>query len=197
MVRTLLAVSVLILSSAAAMAHNHGDQADATPIIEAGTMAPEFSAVTAAGQDVGFADISGVNGAVVVFSRSLDWCPFCKAQAIELEGVKADLEAVGWSLNLITYDAPDTLAEFASDEALTYTFLSDTESVMIDAFGLRNMDVKAGSRFDGIPHPAIVFISADGKIAGIQKEDGYRDRPPTEGVPVFAAQINQGALAAE
>ena len=67
---------------------------------------------------------------------------------------------------------------------------------MIDAFGLRNTEVTAGSRFDGIPHPAIIYIKADGEVAGVQKEEGYRDRPPTEGIPQLVGLINQGAPAA-
>lgn len=193
MVRSLIAASALILSGAAAMADDHGDGTSPMVCVEAGTMAPEFSAVTAAGETVDLAGISGENGAVVVFSRSLDWCPFCKAQALELETIKADLEAAGWTMNIITYDSPDLLAEFAAESELTYTFLSDTDSAMIDAFGLRNTDVTAGSRFDGIPHPAIVYIRANGEVAGVQKEDGYRDRPPTAGIPELVNLINQGA----
>jgi len=131
-----------------------------------------------------------------VFSRSLDWCPFCKAQALELETVKADLAAEGWTLNLITYDSPETLAGFAEEKALTYTFLSDTGSATIDAFGLRNTEMPAGSRFDGVPHPAIVYIKADGEVAGVQKEEGYKTRPPTEGIPQLVSLINQGAPSA-
>ena len=197
MVRSLLAASALVLSSAAAMAHNHGEGETSSMVcVEAGTMAPEFSAVTAAGETVDLAGISGENGAVVVFSRSLDWCPFCKKQALELETVTAELAEAGWTMNIITYDSPEILADFSSENELTYNFLSDTDSAMIDAFGLRNTEVTAGSRFDGIPHPAIVYIKADGEVAGVQKEEGYRDRPPTEGIPQLVGLINQGAAVA-
>ena len=196
MIRTLITASVFALSGAAALAQQVDDGTTSMVCVEAGTMAPEFGAVTASGETVDLAGISGENGAVVVFSRSLDWCPYCKAQALELETVKADLEAAGWSLNLITYDSPETLTAFASERELTYTFLSDTDSAMIDAFGLRNTDVPAGSRFDGIPHPAIIYIKADGVVAGVQKEEGYKDRPPTEGIPQLVGLINQGAPAA-
>ncbi len=196
MVRSLIVASALALSSAAALAQHADDGTTSMVCVEAGTVAPEFGAVTAAGQSVNLAGISGENGAVIVFSRSLDWCPYCKAQALELETVKAELESAGWSLNLITYDSPETLTAFATERALTYTFLSDTDSAMIDAFGLRNTDVPAGSRFDGIPHPAIVYIKADGEVAGVQKEEGYKDRPPSQGIAQLVTLINQGAPAA-
>ncbi len=194
MIRTLITASALVLSGAAAIAQDDGTTS--MICVEAGTVAPEFGAVTSAGETVDLAGISGENGAVVVFSRSLDWCPYCKAQALELETVKGALETAGWTLNLITYDSPETLTDFATERGLSYTLLSDTDSAMIDAFGLRNTDVTAGSRFDGIPHPAIVYIRADGEVAGVQKEDGYKDRPPTEGIPQLVALINQGAPSA-
>ena len=196
MVRTLLIGGLLILSGAAAAAQHNDDGTTSYVCVEAGTMAPEFSAVTMSGDTVGLAEITGEQGAVLVISRSLDWCPYCKAQALELETIKADLADAGWSLNLMTYESPEALAEYAADLNLTYTILSDTNSAMIDAFGLRNTNVTAGSRFDGIPNPAIVYIKADGEVAGVQKEERYQDRPPTDGIPQLIALINQGAPAA-
>ena len=193
MFRSLMAASALLLTGATAFADDDSAETSNMVCVEAGTRAPAVAALTVSGDAVDLAGITGENGAVLVFSRSLDWCPYCKAQALELETVKADLEAAGWSLNLITYDSPETLAGFASEKSLTYTLLSDTESATIDAFGLRNTEVSAGSRFDGIPHPAIVYIRANGEVAGVQKEEGYKDRPPTEGIPQLVSLINQGA----
>lgn len=197
MFRSLIAASTLMLTGAAAFADDESVETSNMVCVEAGTNAPAVAALTASGDAVDLAGITGENGAVLVFSRSLDWCPYCKAQALELETVKADLEAAGWSLNLITYDSPETLAGFASEKSLTYTLLSDKESATIDAFGLRNTEVPAGSRFDGIPHPAIVYIRANGEVAGVQKEEGYKDRPPTEGIPQLVTLINQGAPVAQ
>lgn len=196
MLRSILTASALLMTGAAAFADQDDDGTTAMICVEAGTQAPTFSAVTSAGDTVEFADISGENGAVIVFSRSLDWCPYCKAQALELETVKADLEAEGWTLNLITYDDPAILAAYSADKSLTYTFLSDTDSAMIDAYGLRNTNMKAGSRFDGVPNPAIVFVKADGEVAGVQKEEGYKNRPPSAGIPQLVSLINQGAPSA-
>ncbi|MCR9196866.1 MAG: peroxiredoxin family protein [Hyphomonas sp.] len=196
MIRTLLTASAFILSGAAAMAEEVEGATTSMICVEAGTMAPPFAAVTASGDTVDLAAITGEKGAVIVFSRSLDWCPYCKAQALELETVTAELAEAGWSMNLITYDSPEILTEFKSDHALSYTFLSDTNSAMIDAFGLRNKDVPAGSRFDGIPNPAIIYIKADGEVAGVQKEDRYQDRPATGSIPELVNVINQGAPSA-
>lgn len=191
MIRTLLAASTLALTLPVAMAQNDAATMTETqigPVI--GAPAPAFTATTSVGVSVDFAAISGTNGAVLVFSRSLDWCPYCKKQAIELETIAAEMDTAGWPLTLVTYDPTDTLASFASDKALSYTLLSDADSSMIDAFGLRNTEMKAGSRFDGIPHPAIVFISKDGTVRAVQREEGYKNRTPTEGLPQIVALMD-------
>ena len=122
---------------------------------------------------------------------SLDWCPFCKKQALELKGVAGEMDASGWPISLITYDPVETLAAYGETEAINYTLLSDTGSTMIDAFGLRNTEVTAGSRFDGIPHPAIVFVDRDGTVLEVLREDGYRDRPDSELLPEAGARLTQ------
>lgn len=190
MFRSLALASVLFTLTGTAIAETKPDPALMALCPEVGTPAPAFDAVTRDGIAVNIADISGPGGAVIVFSRSLDWCPYCKTQAIDLKTVAKSLEAEGWPLSLITYDSPETLAAFGDENSLNYTLLSDTNSAMIDAFGLRNSDIPEGSRFDGIPHPAIVFVGADGMIKGVQKEDGYKDRPPTEGIPQLVMLLN-------
>ena len=155
-----------------------------------GTPAPAFSAITWDGIALTLDDITGPGGAVLVFSRSLDWCPYCQAQAIDLTSVAETLDTQGWPLSLISYDPPETLARFGDHNSVNYTLLSDSHSAMIDAFGLRNKDVPEGSRFDGIPHPAIIFIGSDGLIKGVQKEQDYKDRPPTEAIPQLVTLLN-------
>jgi len=191
MIKITLAAAALVFAAPFALAEETAP-AEMTmsggPVI--GELAPTFAAITSAGEAVDFAAISGANGAVIVFSRSLDWCPYCKKQALELEGVADELAAAGWDLSLITYDSPETLTAFGTEKSLTYTLLSDMDSAMVDAFNLRNTEVTPGSRFDGIPYPAIVFISADGMVRGIQKEDGYKIRPPVEGLVQFVTELN-------
>lgn len=196
MIRTLLAVSAIIFSPVA-IAQQSIDPASTNPgaahlCPTVGTAAPEFSAKTRDGIEVNLADISGQGGAVIVFSRSLDWCPYCTKQALELKTIADQLDADGWPLSLLTYDSVEVLDTYAEENKINYTLLSDANSAMIDAFELRNTDMTPGSRFDGIPHPAIVFIGADGNIVGVQKEEGYKDRPPTEGIPQLIMLLNQG-----
>ena len=149
---------------------------------DVGAPAPTFSAVTSGGEPVDFAAITGEAGTVLVFSRSLSWCPFCKTQATDLVATSGDIAQMGWTLSIVTYDEPSVLAKFASQNGVNYALLSDTDSAMIDAFGLRNMDVTPGGRFDGIPHPAIVLIGSDGIVKAVLSEEGIQNRPSAEAI---------------
>ena len=155
-----------------------------------GTQAPTLTALDSEGQVVTLETLTGENGVALVFFRSADWCPFCKNQLKDLEAAVAPLEEAGWALAGISYDPVKTLSQFKADEGLSYTLLSDTESAMIDAFGLRNTEIPEGSRFDGIPHPAIVYLRPDGRVAAILREEGYRDRPAVDVVIESAGYLN-------
>ncbi|MEM7492121.1 MAG: peroxiredoxin family protein [Pseudomonadota bacterium] len=153
---------------------------------EIGSAAPAITAVRADGTATDLAGISGSNGAVLVFSRSLDWCPFCKTQANDLNNIATQLADAGYPLSLVTYDSTDILSAYAQTEGLSYTLLSDADSAVIDGFNLRNADVPADSRFDGIPHPAVIFVGTDGTVQATLREEGYRTRPSND---VILAQV--------
>lgn len=192
MIRALVtAIAALTLTTPALAGHHEEGEAEMAHIGPmTGFDASGFTALTPTGEAITLADISGENGAVLVFSRSLDWCPFCQKQSIDLIEATEPLAELGWDLNLITYDSPGILAAYASEKGIPYQLLSDTDSAMIDAFHLRNTDVPAGSRYDGIPHPAIIFISPEGEVKAMLREEGYRDRPPVPLVLETATDLN-------
>ena len=80
----------------------------------------------------------------------------------------------------VSYDPVETLARYKADKSLSYALLSDEGSAAIKAFNLLNTDAKPGSRFEGIPHPAIVFVNADGYVAKTLREEGYKVRPAVD-----------------
>ena len=202
MIRTMSLASLIALLPAAAGAQGADEAALAAKSAEAertaaeamrvgplvGQPAPIVSLVGPDGT-VSLADLAGEKGTVVAFFRSADWCPFCKKQLIELEGAAAPLADGGWTLIGVSYDSPETLAGFKADKGLSYGLYADPGSAAIDAFHLRNHEVEAGSRFDGIPHPAIVFIGADGEVKAVMREEGYKVRPSVESVLAMAAAL--------
>ena len=197
MIRTLSLASVFALLPVAAGAQGatkealNAKAAEAEKAIEVqtetpdiglpdGAEAPEVSLVDTARAAQTFATLAGSKGTAVAFVRSADWCPFCKKQLIDLDAAAAPLAEAGWTLVAVSYDPVETLAGFKADKGLSYELLSDEGSVAIRAFNLLNADMKPGSRYEGIPHPAIVFIGADGTIKQTLREDGYKTRPAVD-----------------
>ena len=203
MIRTASLASLLAMLPAAAVAQEPSDAALSAKAAEAeraamaeemrvgpvvGQPAPAVSVVGPEGT-VSFTDLAGEKGTVVAFFRSADWCPYCKKQLIDLKEAAAPLGEAGWTLVGVSYDSPETLADFKAAKGLPYGLYSDTGSAAIDAFDLRNQDVPAGSRYDGIPHPAIVFIAADGTVKAVMREEGYKNRPPVDAILEMAAAL--------
>lgn len=155
-----------------------------------GAKAPAFSVVDTAGKTRTLASIAGARGATVVFVRSADWCPFCKTQLKNLNEVAAELDTLGWPMVAISYDSTEVLAGFATANGLGYPLMSDVGSKAIDAFGIRNESVSASPRFNGIPHPIILFIAKDGTVKAKLYEEAYQKRPPSELVVATAKRLN-------
>ena len=144
-----------------------------------GAKAPAFSLISNSGEPRTFETLKGRRGLVLVFVRSADWCPFCKVQLQDLNSVAKDLDALGWPMVSVSYDPTETLERFSTANKLDYPLLSDPGSKAIDAFGIRNESVKGSARFNGIPHPLIIFIGADGTVKAKLYEQRYQDRPPS------------------
>lgn len=142
---------------------------------------------TGAAED--FDSLVGKNGMALFFVRSLDWCPYCRLQALEVAKRAEDFTSRGLSIVFISYDSVEKLAMFDRKWEVSPTLLSDPGSKIIDAFGIRNEQHKPGSRAYGIPHP-IVFIVAPDKtiLAKLYEKDyltndkSYRERPEVDAI---------------
>lgn len=120
--------------------------------------------------------IMGPQGAMLVFSRSADWCPYCKTQIIELQGRLAELKAKGLGLAVITYDSPAVLADFSTRRSITFPLLSDPGSETIKAFGILNTTVEEKSTSVGIPFPGTFIVNRAGVVTARFFEDAYQER---------------------
>lgn len=134
-----------------------------------------------------FEEAMGEDGATIVFVRSVDWCPFCKRQVMELSAEAAAFADEGRPLIFVSYDSEEMQASFAETMKLDTDFIADEGSKIIMAFGLLNEDHRPGSRVYGIPHPAVFIVDADGVVLAKLYEDdyatnkkSYRDRPAVE-----------------
>lgn len=142
-----------------------------------GAAIPAINVVDVAGAPHSARSLMGKSGVTLVFYRSADWCPFCKLQLKNLNEVAKDMEAAGWPMVGVSYDPAPTLAAFSTTNALTYPLMTDPKSAAIDALGIRNASTKGSARFDGIPHPIILFVGKDGTVKAKLYEEAYQKRP--------------------
>ncbi len=190
-VATLIA-AMLLATPALAQQTPPPDTADAPrtgigPVV--GQPAPALDMVEAVGIEDSL--VPGRNGTIIVFFRSADWCPYCKAQLLELNPATSTLAAAGWQLAALSYDSPAVLEAFATEQGIEFALLSDQGSEAIRAFNLFNDEMQPASRAYGIPHPAVVFIRNDGTVAAVLREQGYKTRPSVDSILETATLLNE------
>lgn len=131
---------------------------------QVGEKIPEFSLPDAFGRAHTFSSLAGPKGATIVFFRSADWCPPCKAHLIELQGHLERLRRDGLSVFAISYDSPAILAEFAKRHAITFPLLSDAGSVVIKRFGVLDAHAWEGTARYGVPYRGTIVVNRDGVV---------------------------------
>lgn len=155
-----------------------------------GSPMPDFRLADADGGMQTLADIAGENGTVIYFNRSLDWCPFCQTQTMEVNAAASRFAALGYGVVTITYDSVDILQAFAERRSISITLLSDPDSSLVDALDIRDpVYTDPGSMAYGVPYPITFIVGPDGMIEGkywhepgYGDERGYRQRITVEDV---------------
>lgn len=165
-----LAVSLLLPMAAGAAAWDVGPAVGAT--------VPALHATDAKGAAVSLRELSGKNGLVLVFFRSAKWCPYCQKQLMDLKDAPGPLAQRGYRLAAIGYDPADVLTQFTEKRDIPYPLLSDTGSVTIDAWKLRDVRYKPDSFAWGVPYASIYVISPKGVLRAKLAEEDYKVRPP-------------------
>lgn len=170
-----LAISLALAAPIAAIA---ASAAMAAQPIDVGAKVPSsFAAVDSTGKPRNFGSITGRKGVVLVFFRSAAWCPYCQKQLKEIKALPAELQKRGYSLAAISYDKPETLADFTGKQQINYTLLSDAGSKQIDAFGLRDPQYPKDSFAYGVPKATVLVIGANGVVKKKLSTDDYKVRP--------------------
>lgn len=133
-------------------------------------------------------EFAGSNGTVLVASRSLDWCPYCMRQMIQLQAHKADFDAAGIGLVGITYDPPGEQQAFIDRFGITIPVLSDRNALSFKTLGILNEQYQPGDAQYGIPHPGMIVIDRDGKVAGKLFLEAYSQRVDSSAALAFARE---------
>lgn len=178
--RTVLRLTA-ILASVVFFGVTTGFAEDLGPAI--GTKAPDIGTrLDQTGKPRQLSDLMARKGLVLMFFRSAEWCPFCQAQLVDINGGVAEIEKRGYRLAGLSYDSPEILETFTAKRHLTYTLLSDPKSEIIDRYNLRDPQYPPGSRAYGVPRPIIFVLDPQGVIKAKLFEESFKNRPPVSSV---------------
>jgi peroxiredoxin len=133
-------------------------------------------------------EFAGSNGTVFIASRSLDWCPYCMRQMIQLQNHAAAFAAAGIGLVAITYDEPRLQQAFIDKFGITIPVLSDLNALSFKTLGILNEDYQPGDSRYGIPHPGMIVVDPDGEVVGKLFLEAYSSRVDSQAALAFAKQ---------
>ncbi len=136
--------------------------------------------------------LMGPKGLMLVFSRSADWCPYCKTQMLELQSRVQEIVSRGLGLAVITYDSPAVLADFSARRTITYPLLSDAGSATIKAYGILNTTVDPSTTNYGIPFPGTFILDTHGVVTAKFFEDAYQERTTVSNIMLKLGQAGAG-----
>jgi peroxiredoxin len=160
------------------------DQFDAGPNI--GLKIPPINAIYDGKIILDITTFSGESGLVLVINRSLDWCPFCMKQTIQLQEYKKKFEAAGINVVIITYDKPILQNEFAKKHSIDLPLLSDIKAQTFKSISVLRNDFKPGDKQYGLPYPGMLVIDATGVIRGKLFIEDYSSRVDSKAVLAYA-----------
>jgi peroxiredoxin Q/BCP len=127
----------------------------------AGTPAPDFALLNADGQKVSLSDYRGRN--VIVYFYPEAATPGCTTEACDFRDNLASLRSSGYEVLGISPDAPEKLAAFTGDFALTFPLLSDEDHAVALAYGAWGEKLVNGEVVDGLVRSTVV-LDAEGKV---------------------------------
>jgi peroxiredoxin len=171
-------VNGLFLLAAAVFSTSLGAADEASPDdpgLPIGQRAPAFTLKNQGGKEVSLEALLKKGPVAVVFYRSADWCLYCKLQLIQLQRNIKEIEASGGQVVAISYDSMVVIKRFADRQKITLPLLSDNNSKIIDAYGMRVPD--ATTEYAGISRHGTFILDQKGVIRAKFSVFSYEDRP--------------------
>src|SRR5262245_50369615 len=186
---------------------------------QVGAAVPDFNLADQQGRKRTLPSVMGPKGAMIVFYRSADWCPYCKTQLLELQSQYDSLRKDGLGLVGISYDSQDILAAFSQQHGITFPLLSDVGSETIKRYGILNTVAEEGlgpngtdpdviaqvkvyvsanganERQRGIPFPGTFIVDRSGRVKARFFEDSYTVRNTVSNIRVRLNNLNTSVAA--
>lgn len=133
--------------------------------------------------------LMGENGIAVLFVRSADWCPFCKAQLVDVKQHLGEFQSLGLNVVTVSVDDVAEIAAFAREQKIAYTMLADPQGDINESLGIRDPQYPVGSAAFGVPRPTLYIIDRAGTIRARYMEPTFRTRPDLDVVLRDAAAL--------
>lgn len=127
-----------------------------------GDTAPAFTLPDSDGNKVSLSDFRGQH--VIVYFYPAAGTPGCTTEACDFRDNLAELNNAGYQILGISPDTPDKLAEFATNENLTFPLLADPEKTTLQAWGAFGEKNNYGKVVQGVIRSTFV-VAPDGTIA--------------------------------
>jgi peroxiredoxin len=186
---------------------------------QVGATVPDFNLADQHGTKRTLQSVMGPKGAMIVFYRSADWCPYCKTQLLELQSQYDTLRKDGLGLVGISYDSQEILAAFSQQHGITFPLLSDVGSDTITRYGILNTVAEEGlgpngkdpeviaqvkryvsanganERQRGIPFPGTFVVDRGGRVKARFFEDSYTVRNTVSNIRVRLKEPNASVVA--
>lgn len=185
---------------------------------QVGATVPDFNLPDQHGKPRTLQSVMGPKGAMIVFYRSADWCPYCKTQLIELQSQYDSLRKDGLGLVGISYDSQEILEAFSEQHGIAFPLLSDVGSATIKRYGILNTVAEEGlgpnakdpaiiaqvklyvsanganERQRGIPFPGTFIVDRGGRVKARFFEGSYTVRNTVSNIRVRLNQLNASVV---
>lgn len=144
--------------------------------ISVGDTAPNFSLTNSAdNQPVSLSDYSGKNVVLAFFPAAFSGV--CKTEMCTFSDSLASFEALDAEVLGISIDPPMSQKEFASQNGISFTLLSDMNQDVIKEYGLVFEGFLGVSGYN-VARRSVVVIGKDGKVSWTWLADAPGNEPP-------------------
>ncbi len=141
--------------------------------IRIGEQLPDATLHTLQGVPVGLSDLRG-NRVLLVFERSIDWCPFTKSRLLDLRETLADVPDLDIVWVMAAQQCSERTRRLIDEYGLRdrIYFLTDEQSALIRKLGL--LKSRPDVMEEGVPHPTTLILDRDGIVRFIDVRTDYQ-----------------------
>jgi len=149
-------------------------------MIDEGAVAPDFTLVSDAGEDITLSSLRG--SPVVLFFYPKDDTPGCTTQACGVRDAWADFQRAGAEVLGVSVLDERSKARFKEKHGLPFTLLADPDHAVAEAYGVWVEKRNYGKTYHGIERTTFV-IDAEGRVTRVMR----RVKPDTHAADVLSA----------